>query len=296
MSMLIVLGALGGLGISFVFSFVVNRQTALELELARLDSQPRGARQAPIVSIRQRLGRRLLQLVPSDLQGGSGQTASDLELVGRSAGQHAASIGTLAFAGAAVGPGLGAAAALSGFTVPLAFPVVACLALGVAGAVVPVIALRARARVQRRHFRQALGCWLDLVSLGQAGGMGIESALQAACSAGSDPTFARLRRAIDFARHSGDTPWQGLQRLGEQLRVVDLEELASSLSLAGTEGARVRASLAAKAASLRTRELAEAEAEANSTTEKLFVPAVVMMLGFLLFIGYPALVTVSKVL
>jgi tight adherence protein C len=70
--------------------------------------------------------------------------------------------------------------------------------------------------------------------------------------------------------------------------VPELTELAASLSLAGTEGARVRESLAVKATSLRDHALAEAEADAQSTTEKMAVPVVMLFLGFLLLIGYPA--------
>jgi hypothetical protein len=64
--------------------------------------------------------------------------------------------------------------------------------------------------------------------------------------------------------------------------------LAASVSLAGTEGAKVRASLAAKAGSLRTHELAEAETEDQAATERMSLPVVLLLAGFLLFIGFPA--------
>ena len=71
-----------------------------------------------------------------------------------------------------------------------------------------------------------------------------------------------------------------------------LSELAASVSLAGTEGARVRASLAAKAAALRTRELTDAEGDAQAATERMSLPVVMLFIGFLVFIGYPALASV----
>jgi tight adherence protein C len=70
--------------------------------------------------------------------------------------------------------------------------------------------------------------------------------------------------------------------------VSELSELAASISLAGTEGARVRDSLAMKASTLREHAMAEAEAEAESTTEKMAVPVVLLFLGFMILIGYPA--------
>jgi hypothetical protein len=70
--------------------------------------------------------------------------------------------------------------------------------------------------------------------------------------------------------------------------VPELVELATTVQLAGTEGARIRQSLTARAASLRRHEQAEAESAANAMTERLFVPGALLLLGFLLFIGYPA--------
>ena len=92
------------------------------------------------------------------------------------------------------------------------------------------------------------------------------------------------------------SPWDGLGRLGSELGVDELEELAASLLLAGTEGARIKASLSAKSASLRRRQTAEAQGRANAITERLFVPAIVLMVGFVVFLIYPAGVTLSRVL
>jgi Flp pilus assembly protein TadB len=227
---------------------------------------------------------------------GTREADRDLAVVGLTRGQYAAEVTTAAVAAAASVPAATAAASLAGIGVPVLVPVAGCLALGLAGAALPVLRLRSRADDGRRHFRRALSCWLDLVALAQAGGMGLESALHAASDIGSDPVFARLHKAIEVSRHSGRTPWDGLARLGAELGIGDLEELAASLALAGTEGARIRSSLSAKSTSLRGRELAESEAEANAVTERLFLPSVVLMLGFLLFIGYPAVVTITQVL
>jgi len=60
------------------------------------------------------------------------------------------------------------------------------------------------------------------------------------------------------------------------------------VQLAGTEGARIRQSLTARSASLRRHEQAEAESSANAMTERLFLPGALLLIGFLLFIGYPA--------
>ena len=53
--------------------------------------------------------------------------------------------------------------------------------------------------------------------------------------------------------------------------------LAASVSLAGTEGAKVRQSLAAKAAALRTHQLTDAEGSAQAATERMSLPVVLLM-------------------
>ena len=94
------------------------------------------------------------------------------------------------------------------------------------------------------------------------------------------------------AKLTRTTPWSTLGQLGAELDVHQLSELAASVSLASTEGARVRASLAAKAAALRTRELTDAEGDAQAATERMSLPVVLLFGGFLIFIGFPALASV----
>jgi Flp pilus assembly protein TadB len=203
-------------------------------------------------------------------------------------------VATAALGGLAVAPALVVVASVSGVSFSPELPFAACLFVGAGAALLPVIELRRKATAARRAFRQALACWLELVALGQAAGMGIESALQSASSISDDERFRRIKTSVERARHAGRTPWAGLGQLGEELAIPDLVELGATLSLAGVEGARIRGSLAARAHALRQKELNEAEADANATTERLFLPSIVLMLGFLLFVGYPAVVTLTN--
>jgi len=125
-----------------------------------------------------------------------------------------------------------------------------------------------------------------------AGGAGVDSAVRDAAAVGRGWAFTRIRAALEGARLTRTTPWSGLRRLGDEVGVAELAELAASVGLAGTEGARVRASLAAKARGLRTHQLTDAESDAQSATERLALPVTVLFLGFLIFIGYPALMLV----
>ena len=74
--------------------------------------------------------------------------------------------------------------------------------------------------------------------------------------------------------------------------VPELEEAAASVGLSGTEGARVRQSLAARAASLRSHRRADAEAEAHMATQRMTVTMVLLLIGFLAFVLFPAYVRV----
>lgn len=212
----------------------------------------------------------------------------DLRLVGRSLDQHLAQKVVLAFFGLALPAVVAAVWTVGGFNVPLTFPTGVGLVLGVFFFFAPDITLRSETEERRKAFKQALGSFLDLVVISLAGGSGVESALRDAASVGRGWAFAQLRNALEVTALTGETPWAALARLGEEVGVTELVELSATVSLAGTEGARVRDSLAVKAASLRDHALAEAEAEAQSTTEKMALPVVLLFLGFLILIGYPA--------
>jgi tight adherence protein C len=213
----------------------------------------------------------------------------DLAVVGRSPEVHVAEKSALALFGLLFVPAAIALAALGGLHVPLVVPLWGSLVFAIVGFYVPDLGIHTEAQARRRDFRHALGAFLDLVVIALAGGGGVETALTDASSVGNGWAFGQLRHALDTARLARQPPWHALGRLGTDLGVPELSELAASVSLAGTEGAKVRASLGAKAASLRTHELAEAESAAQAATERMSLPVVVLFAGFLAFIGYPAI-------
>jgi Flp pilus assembly protein TadB len=212
----------------------------------------------------------------------------DLTVLGRSPERHLAEQVTLGLVGLLFAPVITALLLFGGAHLPLVVPLWASLLFAVAGFLAPDLGIRADANRRRRDFRHALSSFLDLVVVTLAGGGGVETALADAASVGSGWAFALLRRALDHARLARQTPWAALGRLGQELGITELSELAASVALAGTEGAKVRASLAAKAASLRTHELAEAETSDQAATERMSLPVVLLFAGFLLFLGFPA--------
>lgn len=212
----------------------------------------------------------------------------DLAVLGRSPETHLAEKVTLALVGLLLVPATAAILAAGGVSFPVAVPVWGAVLFAAVGFWIPDLGIHAEAQARRRDFRHALGAFLDLVVVALAGGGGVETALEDAASVGDGWAFEHLRHALARARLARETPWAALAKVGDELGVPELAELAASVALAGTEGAKVRASLGAKAVSLRAHELAEAETAAQAATERMSLPVVLLFAGFLVFVGYPA--------
>ncbi|WP_223830228.1 type II secretion system F family protein [Nocardiopsis quinghaiensis] len=153
----------------------------------------------------------------------------------------------------------------------------------------PDLEVRDQARERSEQMRHTIAAVCDLVVISLAGGAGVTGALDDATRASDTWAMRRIRTALYTATIQHQPAWTALEELGERYDVPAATELAASLRLAGADGARVRASLSAKATSLRTQHLAELEAEAQSATERMSLPTVLLFAGFLVLIGYPAL-------
>jgi Flp pilus assembly protein TadB len=224
----------------------------------------------------------------------SRRVRSDLVIVGRSVDRHLAEKVALGLTGLLLVPAFVGVLALGGASLGWVLPLWATLVLAIAGFLAPDFVLRAEASKRRGDFRHALSSFLDLVVISLAGGAGVEGALGEAAAIGHGWSFAQLRRALEEARLMRTAPWIPLGHLGDELGIEELSELAATVALAGAEGAKVRATLAAKAASIRSHALADAQANAEATSERMSLPVVLLFAGFLLFVGYPALAHVLQ--
>ena len=173
-------------------------------------------------------------------------------------------------------------------------PSLAITVLGV-GAVVmawwqPRRALKERAARIRADMDLAVSVFLDLVNVLLAGGAGVETAMLAAASSGDGWAFEQIRLALARAQSARHGYWDELRELGLRAGVDSLVEVAHSVQLAGDHGAKIRTSLVSKSRALRGRNLARIEHDAERRTEQMGLPLVVMFMGFLILIGYPAFV------
>lgn len=136
----------------------------------------------------------------------------------------------------------------------------------------------------------ATAVFLDLVNVLLAGGAGVETAILTAAASGDGWSFSQIRLSIARSQSARQSYWDGLRELGHSLGVDSLVDVANSVQLAGEHGARIRQSLSAKATLLRQKNLARIEYEAEQRTEKMGLPIVLLFLGFILLVGYPAFV------
>jgi len=156
----------------------------------------------------------------------------------------------------------------------------------------PDVDLRKKAAVRRREFVDTVTAFIGLVSVSIAGGGGVMSAMNAAASLGDEWALERLRFVLDEAATRNESPWLSLDRLGSELGIPSLMELGGSMSLAAQSGAKISDSLAARAQSARARELAERLAEEERKSEVLGIPVVLMLLAWIAFLGFPAIVNI----
>lgn len=277
----LVTGAGAGLGALLIARGVVPPSAPLDRTMRALDGA-RHRRGGLAFSIVEGLG--------VDL----GRQRTDLAVCGRAVERHAFEklACTVALAGLPVG--CAAVARIGGIDVAGTLVAVASTAAALVGFVVPDLIIRADAERKRREFRHALGAYLDLVAIVVAGGGGTETALYAAVEVGGGWPFAELRRTLAACRIAAEPPWGALDGLGERLGVDELREVAASVGLAGEYGAKVRQSLAVRASSMRDHRIAEVEADAQAATEKMSIPVVLMLFGFVAFVLYPALQLVMQ--
>lgn len=233
-------------------------------------------------------GLRALRVGGGDLTG----LRRDLAVCDTTLERHAAVKLGFAVGGAVVPLAVALLWSAAGITVAAGVVALASAGCAVVGFVLPDTVLARRAARRRRDFRYALSLFLELVVIVLAGGGGINTALYDGASAGSGWAFVELRRSLHTARLQRRSPWAALSDLADRIGSLELRELASSVELAGTSGARVRDSLRAKAISVRDHELAETEAEALADSERMGGPMVGMFVGLILLIGYPAMATV----
>lgn len=281
---LVLATSVGAGGAWLLVSGLAQRRPALERMAAHL------ARPPVVIERLSPRGWERLGLPIAGRLGTSPSVAADLRLAERSADVHAAHLAA-ATVGALFGlPLLFVVAQTLGLvSIGVGFP----LAVAVAGAVIAPVAvhasMRSRAAGQRNDLRFQLSAYLDVVTMLLAGNVGNEGALRQAAQVGDGRLFVELRKRITIAETANRSLVSALAHLGDELALVELQQISASASLAGSAGAPVARTLAAKCATLRSALSAEQEADARVRTGKITVPLVGMSLLIMACVIYPAL-------
>jgi Flp pilus assembly protein TadB len=282
-------GAVTGLGLFLLFFALMPRRAGLARQVAAFDAEHRSASRPQEDREREfgpRLGR-LLAAVCAEQGWEFPSLRANLSIVGKSFESYLAAKVLLGLFGFLLAPVLLLLLSLARWHIPFVIPLWLGLALGGGFFFLPDLEVRQQAEARRRDFRHAISAFLDLVSMNLSGGRGVPEALLAASETGSGWALRRLRDALANARITGQTPWQALGTLGAEVRVGELRDLAAALGLVADDGAKVRESLTARAASLRRRELADLEGRAGEKSQSMLVAQMLLCTGFLIFLTYP---------
>jgi Flp pilus assembly protein TadB len=288
-----VVGAVLGLGLFLLGLALIPQRAGLARRLAAFD-EARSAAARPAYrgvagesEFSRRIGSALAKFCAE--QGWEFRSLrSSLALVGKSFENYLATKILLAVFGLIFAPLLLVLADVAGFKIPFVVPVWVGLVMALVFFALPDLELRQKVAQRRRDFRHAVGAFLDLVAMNLSGGRGVPEALMAAAEIGSGWAMWRIRDALINARITGQTPWQALGALGDEVKVDELRDLAAALSLVSEDGAKVRESLSTRAASLRRRELADLQGEAGERSQSMLVAQMLLCAAFLIFLVYPA--------
>ena len=301
----IFLGALFGLGLYALVRLWLRPQPGLAALIHRIDAGTKSMSTATVTeleaaggagrvdSMMRRLGDRL-EVVAAERGWRLKRLRTDLGLMNRTLGAFLAAKVVYGLGLLLLAPILWSVARLGGIGLPVQIPAIAAIALGLFGFFLPDLALRGEAQGRREDFRRVVGIFLDLVAMNLAGGRGLPAALLTASPISDNWALLRIRQALGNARLFGLTPWAALSDLGVAIGVDELRDLSAALSLAAEDGAKIRQSLAARAATLRRRELAEVEGEAGEKSQSMLVAQLLICMAFLVFLAYPSLAQLAR--
>lgn len=283
-TLIVLAGAVVGVGVWMVWSGWSPARPSLVDALARIN---RPVQPLAGASLDARVGAWARRLTP--VERALVALRADLRVLRRSPDEQAALMLVATLCGLLWAPVVAGIVRVFGFVVPLAVP----LWLGLIGATtagaLTIRHVRTEATRRRREFSVALGAFCDIAGLCLASGRGVDGSIQTAANAGRSWPFAEIKSALQAGYVNGQTPWHALGDLAEDCHLPDLAELASALSLCGDEGAAVRDTVASKARAIRERLTSDAERDAAAVTERMGIPGTVLLFGFVVFLGFPAL-------
>jgi len=189
--------------------------------------------------------------------------------------------------------GVVAVTVFGGVHLPAGSPVILGFAVGCGFFMLPDLDARALAAKRRRDFEYAFGAYQSWVALEMAGSAAPEEALPTAARIGAGWPLALIRDTLYRARLAKKSEWDALAELGIRIGVDDLRDLGQLIKLVAKDGAKVRETLSARSTAMRRRQLAVEQGVAGERDQSMRLAQIVLGLGFIVFLGYPAVAAIA---
>lgn len=166
-------------------------------------------------------------------------------------------------------------------------PLVFCPILAFVLWTVPDSSARTKAKEARREFTRFTTVYLQLVAVALLGNTTADSALSSAASVSDSWVFRRIRREYQVADLTRTTKWDALERLGSQIGVPPLVDMARTMRLSEAR-VGLRDQLLAGCDMLRAQVAADDKAAAERITGRMQFPVIATLIPILLIMTIPS--------
>lgn len=151
----------------------------------------------------------------------------------------------------------------------------------------PVSTVQSKATRRRRELRRVTNDFVQMVAVGLTTNRSIEEAVSYAADIGDSDGFLLLQRTVASAQPMGVPVWEALATMAETYQLDELQGLANSMQRQAGVGVNVAGTIRAEARSLRAKQLSELAETADRANANLSLPTMGMVMGVVMFIGYP---------
>lgn len=176
---------------------------------------------------------------------------------------------------------------LTGSGTSITLSVIGCFGLAILFSIQPNAEVAARAKDARRTFAWALIAYIELVAVERHAGSDPRQALERAADMSDSWVFQRIREELARSRWAGESPWEGLTRMGNQLQLDALVDFSEVMRLSGEDGAEIYQILRSRAASLRSEIVNTNLGDATAQATKMAIPTAFLFLCFAVLLMTP---------
>lgn len=178
---------------------------------------------------------------------------------------------------------LAVSASAFGLTLSVSLPAGAVLVAAAFGWFLPALRISASAKTVVEDASEALLVYIDLVILERMANQHAKDALTRAAKVSDNPLFLQIQAALARAELEREPPWTEIRRLGEQLNMPQLADIADIARLQD-EGGSLAAAFRARVAELRNAHVVQRQKEADRITQRMEIPKVlpVVVVSFIL--------------